>query len=258
MGFLAMMKVMLSNVFRIKPRINLILCCIAVPMGIFGCSTGNGGSPLYQQAGTKTGASEDLSEYQTLLVQNGKYTDAAMLGGLSDESQWETISHEPSIEREVSQPQEVQVQPAIDEEPLPQPLTAQFSSLQNDHTQKTSLGGKWHARLGWSLMVNGNHDGAVAAYREALRQNDSLAEAYLGVGILLKKEGKVEDAVAAYKKALTLNPKYAAALVHLGYAYADDQNNPTNIEKAKRLFSRASKQGDPFAMIALIDLKTRR
>ena len=94
-------------------------------------------------------------------------------------------------------------------------------------------------------MVNGNHDGAVAAYREAIRQNDSLAEAYLGFGILLKMQGKVDEAVKAYKKALTLNPKYAAALVHLGYAYADGQNNPQNLEKAKRLFYRASKQGDP-------------
>ena len=182
-----------------------------------------------------------------------------MLGGLHDTSQLATITYEPSTKTERPQSQEVPG-PTLknNEEPPKSPLTAQYTLPQGDHPQKTSLGGKWHARLGWSLMVNGNHDGAVAAYREAIRQNDSLAEAYLGFGILLKMQGNVEEAVKAYKKALTLNPQYAAALVHLGYAYADGPNNPKNIEKAKRLFSRASKQGDPFAMIALIDLKTRR
>ena len=249
---------MLRQALRISPQINLMLCLITVPIGIVGCSIGNGGSPLYQQEATANSSSNDLSKYQTLLVQNGKLTDAAMLGGLHDSSLGKTLPHEPSSKEELPQPQEVQPQPVKIEEQLKMPLAAQLTPLQSDHAQKTSLGGKWHARLGWSLMVNGNHHGAVAAYREALRQNDSLAEAYLGFGILLKMQGNVEDAVKAYKKALTLNPQYAAALVHLGYAYADSPNNPKNIEKAKRLFHRASKQGDPFAMIALIDLKTRR
>ena len=212
---------------------------------------------MYKQAATANSSSNELSEYQTLLVQNGKLTDAAMLGGLHDSSQWETISHEPSTKRELPQPQEVQQQTVKNEEQTKMPLTAQFTRLQSDHAQKTSLDGKWHARLGWSLMVNGNHDGAVAAYREALRQNDSLAEAYLGFGILLKMQGNVEDAVKAYKKALTLNPQYAAALVHLGYAYADQPHGRGDLAKAKGLFRQASKHGDPFAIIALIDLKAR-
>ena len=243
---------------RISSRINVLLCVITVHIGLFGCAIGTGGSPRLNQGTTATSSSNDLSDYQTLLVQNGKLTDAAMLGGLHDTSQLATITYEPSTKTERPQSQEVPGLTVKNEEPPTSPLTAQYTLPQGDHPQKTSLGGKWHARLGWSLMVNGNHDGAVAAYREAIRQNDSLAEAYLGFGILLKMQGNVEGAVKAYQKALTLNPRYAAALVHLGYAYADGPNNPTNLDKAKRLFYRASKQGDPFAMIALIDLKTRR
>ena len=249
---------MLRKARRISPQVNLMLCLITVHIGLFGCSIGTGGSPLSKQGTTANVSSNDLSEYQTLLVQNGKLTEAAMLGGLHDTSQLATITYEPSTKRELPQTPDGQEPTVKKKEPPKRPLTAQLTHMQGDHAQKTSLGGKWHARLGWSLMVNGNHDGAVAAYREAIRQNDSLAEAYLGFGILLKMQGNVEEAVKAYKKALTLNPQYAAALVHLGYAYADGPNNPTNLEKAKRLFYRASKQGDPFAMIALIDLKTRR
>ena len=248
---------MLRKARRISPQVNLMLCLIIVPMGLFGCSIGNGGSPLVKQRDAANSSSKDLSEYQTLLVQNGKYTDAAMLGGLHDHSQWETSAHEPSTERELPQSQEVQPQTVKNEDQPKLPLTAELTHMQGDHAQKTSLGGKWHARLGWSLMVNGNHDGAVAAYREALRQNDSLAEAYLGFGILLKMQGNVEEAVKAYKKALTLNPQYAAALVHLGYAYADQPQGQGDLAKAKGLFRQASKHGDPFAIIALIDLKTR-
>ena len=248
---------MLRKVRRISPQINLILCLISVPIGIFGCSIGNGSSPLSPQRTTANSSSKDLSEYRTLLVQNGKLTDAAMLGGLHDTSRLATITYEPPTKTEIPQFQEVPGPAIKNEEPPKSPLTALVTLPQGDHTQKTALGGKWHARLGWSLMVNGNHDGAVAAYREAIRQNDSLAEAYLGFGILLKMQGKVEEAVKAYKKALTLNPQYAAALVHLGYAYADQPRGQGDLAKAKGLFRQASKQGDPFAIIALIDLKTR-
>ena len=74
----------------------------------------------------------------------------------------------------------------------------------------------------------------------------------------LSLQGDRQKAISAYKKALTLQPKYAAALVHLGYAYTDGDTKGQNIAKARTLFKQASALGDPFAMLALLDLQTRK
>jgi len=128
---------------------------------------------------------------------------------------------------------------------------------QTEHFQKASLNGKWHARLGWDLMVQGNYKGAAAAYREALRQTHVLPDVYVGLGMLYRRAGNIQEAMNAYQKALALQPNYAAALVHLGYMYTDGPEGHRDYVKAKHLFHQASVQGDPFARIALLDLTTR-
>ena len=107
-------------------------------------------------------------------------------------------------------------------------------------------------------MIRGNYSGAIAAYREALRQNQLLPDVYLGLGMLYRREGNLQEAMKAYQKALTLQPNYAAALVHLGYIYTDGPEGHRDYAKAKHLFHQASAQGDLFAVIALLDLKTRK
>lgn len=240
-------------------RVSLLFFLISGLAGILGCSTSNEGSQVHTSRITSSSSTNDLTQYRTRLVRNGKFTDAAMLAGLDDSSSWDMNDDDRLAMAEEPLRTQGQQQPESKDkdEPSDRLLNTHLTRIRTDHIQETSLDGKWHARLGWSLMVNGNHTGAAAAYREALRQNDTLAEAYLGFGILLNMQGNPNAAVEAYQKALTLNPQYAAALVHLGYAYADGHLGHHDLEKAKRLFSRASQQGDPFAMIALIDLKTR-
>ena len=97
----------------------------------------------------------------------------------------------------------------------------------------------------------------MAAYRQALRQNPKSARAYLGLGISLKSLGKVELAKKALLKAVNLDPRLPSALVHLGYLYADGQLGRSDISTARRLFQQASQLGDPFASIALLDMKSR-
>ena len=114
-----------------------------------------------------------------------------------------------------------------------------------------------HANMGWSFLLKGRPQAAMAAYREALRHHPDLANAYVGMGITLKSMGNIEHAKQAIQRALELNPHLSSALVHLGYLYADGHVGHSDSETARRLFAQASQLGDPFAGIALLDLQSR-
>lgn len=116
---------------------------------------------------------------------------------------------------------------------------------------------KPHTKLGWRLLLNGQTQEAMTAYRQALRHNPQSANAYLGLGITLKSLGKIEIAKKALVKAVNLDPRSPSALVHLGYLYAEGHLGQSDLSKARRLFRQASQLGDPFASIALLDLKSR-
>ena len=122
--------------------------------------------------------------------------------------------------------------------------------------QKTHMA-KPHTKLGWRLLLNGQTQEAMTAYRQALRHNPQSANAYLGLGITLKSLGKIEIAKKALVKAVNLDPRSPSALVHLGYLYAEGHLGQSDLSKARRLFRQASQLGDPFASIALLDLKSR-
>lgn len=114
---------------------------------------------------------------------------------------------------------------------------------------------KPYTQLGWTFLLNGQTEAAMSAYRQALRQNPQSAHAYLGLGISLKNLGEVELAKKALDKAIDLDPRLPSALVHLGYLYAEGHYGKPDLSTARRLFKEAAQLGDPFAPIALLDLK---
>ncbi len=114
-----------------------------------------------------------------------------------------------------------------------------------------------HADMGWTFLLDGRPQAALAAYREALRHHPHSATAFVGMGITLKSLGHVEPARQAIQQALELNPQLSSALVHLGYFYADGHVGPSDLKTARQLFDQAFRLGDPFAGIALLDLQTR-
>jgi Flp pilus assembly protein TadD len=116
---------------------------------------------------------------------------------------------------------------------------------------------KPHTKMGWGFLLNEQPQAAMSAYREALRENPKSPMAYLGLGISLKSLGKVELAKKALLKAVNLDPRLPSALVHLGYLYADGHLGQADLQTAGRLFQEASQLGDPFATIALLDMKSR-
>jgi tetratricopeptide (TPR) repeat protein len=71
-------------------------------------------------------------------------------------------------------------------------------------------------RLGCALKDQGNLNGAVAAYRDAIRLEPNHAQAYSGLVLALKAQGKLDEAVAACREEIRLKPDSALAHFHLG------------------------------------------
>ena len=140
--------------------------------------------------------------------------------------------------------------------PLPTLALPKKNSIP-EKTKKIKTVPKAHAKQGWRLLLKGQTQAALSAYRKALRQNPQSAKAFLGLGISLKSLGKVEMAKKALSKAVDLDSRLPSALVHLGYLYADGHFGQAEVETAHRLFREASQLGDPFATIALRDMKSR-
>ena len=219
-----------------------------------GCSTS--GEPRFV-APTSLAEHEGTSKQQTSVLFNHKqstlYQHMLRQGNYSDAAIFQSFQHI----------QPLQSQPSSLFTNISAPLIAQASTTKMRNPSRTQglipqLSANWHARVGWMLVLDGNYRGAEAAYRQALRKNPKSAKANLGLGMALNLQGDRQRAIPAYEKAITLQPNYAAAMVHLGYAYTEGNTKWQNIAKARALFKQASKLGDPFAMLALLDIQARK
>jgi tetratricopeptide (TPR) repeat protein len=75
--------------------------------------------------------------------------------------------------------------------------------------------------LGNALFKKGNRPGAIAAYREAIRFNPEYAKAYGNLGVALSTEGDPDAAIAAIREAIRLNPNDALTHDNLGAILRD-------------------------------------
>jgi tetratricopeptide (TPR) repeat protein len=73
---------------------------------------------------------------------------------------------------------------------------------------------------GISLIRDSAYDGAIPAFREAIRLRPDYAEAYCNLGIALDGQSKPAEAVIALREAIRLKPDYADAHFALGKALA--------------------------------------
>ncbi len=73
-----------------------------------------------------------------------------------------------------------------------------------------------HYNLGIALNEQGDTDGAIAHYRQALDLRPSYWEAHYNLGRLLVQRGQVDEAVTHYQEALEINPADAEAHNNLG------------------------------------------
>ncbi len=77
-----------------------------------------------------------------------------------------------------------------------------------------------YANMGNALFGKGLLDEAIKEYKEALKINPELAKAYANMGNAYADKGLTDDAIKEYKEALRINPEYAAAHTNLGSTFA--------------------------------------
>lgn len=88
---------------------------------------------------------------------------------------------------------------------------------------------------GNSALNNGDYDGAVEAYTQAIETNPALADAYRARGYAYNLLGQTNEAFADYSQALELDPNNADAL----YGRADINLQQGNAEQALADYDRA-------------------
>jgi Flp pilus assembly protein TadD len=74
--------------------------------------------------------------------------------------------------------------------------------------------------LGNRRMAAGDNAGAEACFREAIRLEPELAEAWCNLGLVLAAKNTLDEAEACYQRAIRLGPDYAEIHVNLGILLA--------------------------------------
>ena len=74
-------------------------------------------------------------------------------------------------------------------------------------------------RLGRYFEGQARHERAIAAYRQALKLDPLLVEAYNGLGMALAAQRRYDEAIREFQAAVTLAPHAAHLHNNLGYAY---------------------------------------
>lgn len=78
-----------------------------------------------------------------------------------------------------------------------------------------------HYDIGLALDAQGKKTEAIAAYRRAIRFDPKDADAHYALGLTLSDVGKLDEAIAAYRKAIALKPEQPGAYFNLGLALRD-------------------------------------
>jgi len=87
---------------------------------------------------------------------------------------------------------------------------------------------------GLALAGRGDFITAEVRYREAIKLNPKLPEAWNGLGHALKMQRRFDEAVVAYNQALELRPDFPLAMEYLGELYVATGE----FDKARDLLSR--------------------
>ena len=91
---------------------------------------------------------------------------------------------------------------------------------------------KAHIDLGTALGGKGDLDGAIPAYREAIRLEPELAAAHYNLGGVLARND-LDGAILEFREAIRLNPEFALAHCNLGHALAQEGPRWTKCQSAR-------------------------
>jgi tetratricopeptide (TPR) repeat protein len=96
---------------------------------------------------------------------------------------------------------------------LPEAETAFRKALEQDPSYAEA-----RVNLGLILNQQGKFDAAVNEFKQAIRNKPKLAEAHFNLGVTLQAQGQLEPAIAAYREAINIDPNNAEANYNLGIA----------------------------------------
>lgn len=103
-------------------------------------------------------------------------------------------------------------------------------------------------REGARLMDEGKFEDAIAAYREALREDDKCPIAKHHIATAQTRAGRWEEAVNTYREALRVDPDYTCVYDHLEQIF-DEHGQPENAAKmrdnALETLHRRARQSGP-------------
>jgi Flp pilus assembly protein TadD len=85
-------------------------------------------------------------------------------------------------------------------------------------------------------LAEGDWDGAIVEFREALRLNLHAADAHSFLGFALRQKGDLDGAIAEYREALRLNPNDDTAHYRLGLALEDKDNFPEALQEYRTAY----------------------
>jgi protein O-mannosyl-transferase len=97
-------------------------------------------------------------------------------------------------------------------------IYADTKTLWQDTLAKNPASWMAHNNLGTVLESEGQVEGAIGHYEEAIRLKPTHAEAHNNLGNAIYKKGRAEDAIREYREAIRLKPGYATAYSNLGTA----------------------------------------
>jgi tetratricopeptide (TPR) repeat protein len=99
--------------------------------------------------------------------------------------------------------------------------------------------GNWvaHNAVGLALAEQGDIEGAIAHYREAIGIRPGYVEAHSNLGMALAAQGRREEAITHYRRALSLNPDYVVARYNLGNALAAAGLDPEAIAEFRAVLA---------------------
>ena len=77
---------------------------------------------------------------------------------------------------------------------------------------------RWHYQRAIALKRGGDLDGAIAQYREALRENPDYVSVYNDIAAALATKGRIAESVPYFRRALEFNPNDPLVHLNLGMA----------------------------------------
>ncbi len=115
----------------------------------------------------------------------------------------------------------------------------------------------FYSNRGAELLLSGDRDGAREWLEQAVRIDETLADAWVNLGVVRRRQGDLKGAEAAYRHAIEIEPELSSAYQNLSALLLKWDGRA---EEAERLLALTDRRGNrnPFNFLALGDVSLRQ